>query len=689
MLDNENEIQILTPSPYYENNSFLEILKSRHDKLKILSLNCQSLNAKYNMLKFYIENYISQGTPLDIICLQETWLADNSDLSLLHLPGYNLISKGKSCSAHGGVAIYLLEHYNYSILNAPEVPEVSDSLFLEISIPGQSHKSDSVVIFSVYKPPRNSPDIIRSFIDNLHSVFAYLHRKKNVIITGDFNLDLLKFRQNTHINEFLESLLQSSFAPKITFPTRLTQRHGSLIDNIFIKLTDNFSHSTAGILLNEISDHLPYFVTLDYLTLHCNKEKYITIYPNYDAATAQLKEDLRLSCSIINFNTDITSSPNSNYDKFNHIIVNSISKIFQSKTIRCNRKKHKMSKWITLGILKSINFRDKLYRKLKTLSQDDPQFRSTQINLKTYNTILKKSIRHAKKLYYQNYFEKYKSDIKRTWNMISTILNKTGNSKHVPEYFIVDGNYLTDKGAIANAFNQYYTELGPNLANRIVIPDSIDFKNYLNIASPPTFEFEHIDRTQILKIIDSLKSKNSSGIDGLSSKMLQNVKYEICDALVVMVNQALSTGIFPDKLKVAKVIPFHKKDEIYKVENYRPISLLPSVSKVFERVIHDQLFQYFNFQKHFYSSQYGFRQQHSTEFAAMELIDHIITEMDRNGLPLSIFLDLSKAFDTLDHTILIHKLKHYGITANALHIWIIDNKSFPLIMFIHHTYNCK
>ena len=120
-------------------------------------------------------------------------------------------------------------------------------------------------------------------------------------------------------------------------------------------------------------------------------------------------------------------------------------------------------------------------------------------------------------------------------------------------------------------------------------------------------------------------------------------------------------GIFPDQLKIAKVVPLHKKDEQYLMGNYRPVSLLASISKIFEKVAHKQLSKYFEQNKLFYDSQYGFRQGHSTELASVELIDRITASLEQKNKPIAIYMDLSKAFDTLDHIILLNKLRYYGI----------------------------
>ena len=166
--------------------------------------------------------------------------------------------------------------------------------------------------------------------------------------------------------------------------------------------------------------------------------------------------------------------------------------------------------------------------------------------------------------------------------------------------------------------------------------------------------------------IDKLPNKNSCGYDNLSTKIIKTLKDSLIKPLTLIINQILNTGVFPSQLKIAKVIPIFKKDDNKLFNNYRPISLLPVLSKVVEKVISSQINDLKKINNLFYDSQYGFRPGHSTEYAAIELSDRIISAMDKNKIPLNIYLDLSKAFDTLDHAILLDKLFHYGIRGNPL-----------------------
>ena len=219
---------------------------------------------------------------------------------------------------------------------------------------------------------------------------------------------------------------------------------------------------------------------------------------------------------------------------------------------------------------------------------------------------------------------------------------------------------------MADKFNEYFTEIGPKLAKSINTANKAPFNSYLTTPCPASFNFGYTKPDDIEKIIRNLRPKSSTGCDNISTKLLKEIENVVSRPLSIIINQSLCTGIFPDKLKIAKVIPLYKKDDNKLFGNYRPISLLSSISKIFERVAFNQLYDYFSSNGLLYESQYGFRKLHSTELAALEFTDKISQEMDAKKIPFSIFLDLSKAFDTLDHNVLLSKLNYYGIKDTAL-----------------------
>ena len=238
-------------------------------------------------------------------------------------------------------------------------------------------------------------------------------------------------------------------------------------------------------------------------------------------------------------------------------------------------------------------------------------------------------------------------------------------STEFPEFFLVNDCPTYDKSEIANRFNNFFVNVGPSFSERIPEPAGLSYKHYLNRTITSRFSFDLVNTSDIYKTIHKLKTKASCGYDGLSTKLLKQISCSISPTLAIIINQSIFTGIFPEKLKIAKVLPLFKKGDCHQFDNYRPISLLPSISKVIERIVYDQLYEYFSKNKLVYDSQYGFRQLHSTELASLEITDRLVQNMDEGKISLTVYLDLSKAFDTLNHDILLDKLNYYGVKNTA------------------------
>ena len=398
---------------------------------------------------------------------------------------------------------------------------------------------------------------------------------------------------------------------------------------------------------------------------HNNTKRIINIKQHNESNVAKFKAEISHAELYSKLDLRIDADPNINYDILELTITDAANKHLPTKTIKVNKHKHKKSKWITFGIIKSIKFRDKLYTKLKKTATNTLAHDTLSTNLKTYNKILKNSNIAAKGNFYHARFALCKHDIKKTWATINDII-KRDNKEEISECFLLDGVLSNDSKKITEEFNSFLSNIGLKLAREMESTTNVTYKNFLTNACLNTLSLLPINEETTIKIIDDLKAKHSEGVDGLSVKLLKAIKYETSKAITHIINQSLHTGIFPDKLKLAKVIPVFKKGDRTKLDNYRPISILPAISKIFERVIFDQLYIHFTHNNLFYESQYGFKKKHSTEFAVLELIDRITQSLDNGQTPINIYLDLSKAFDTLDHSILLHKLSHYGVNDSAL-----------------------
>ena len=229
----------------------------------------------------------------------------------------------------------------------------------------------------------------------------------------------------------------------------------------------------------------------------------------------------------------------------------------------------------------------------------------------------------------------------------------------------INDQEISNSADISEAFNSYFTNVGPELASKIQY-NNAHFIQYLPEPQNNTIFFNPTNEDEIIKTVNSFKSKKSSGYDGISTKLLKQIIYCIASPLEHIFNLSLSTRICPDSLKTAKVVPVFKKDDPTKISNYRPISLLPSISKILERLVYTRLESFLSVNNILNPSQFGFRKKFSTDLAIAHLLDKITSAFAKKEHVIAIFMDLSKAFDTINHDILLHKLRNYGIRGTAL-----------------------
>ena len=256
--------------------------------------------------------------------------------------------------------------------------------------------------------------------------------------------------------------------------------------------------------------------------------------------------------------------------------------------------------------------------------------------------------------------------------MVNTIIGKTSNKINIPEQINDDGTIIKDEKNISNVFCKYFSEIGAKLANKTG-KCTKTFKQYFdnNIPNyPNSMVMTETDKTEIIKIINKLQNKTSCGHDNISNKLIKGIKQGISDPLTKIFNKSINEGTVPTKLKLAEIRPIYKgKGSKKECNNYRPISILPSISKILEKIVYERLINFILKNNILDENQYGFRKNRSTIDAITNLLGHITSDHDDKKISIGLFIDMSKAFDTINFETLLYKMEKYGIRGLPLK-WI-------------------
>lgn len=329
------------------------------------------------------------------------------------------------------------------------------------------------------------------------------------------------------------------------------------------------------------------------------------------------------------------------------------------------KKRTKKHPWITKGILKSIKRKNILFRRyLKNPTEH------TKSIYKMYRNKLNHVLRYSKRLYFYDKFKQSRNNVNSTWSTINEILNKNGKDSSYPATFKNDDCEISNDNDIASNFNKYFVNLGYNLASKINIKLKAEHFLHNNDKVCHSIFTYPVTVEEVLKVAHTnVKPNKAAGYDDFKPGIIKQVIPYIVKPLTHLCNISFNTGIFPDKLKIAKVKPIFKKGDPSHFENYRPISLLSVFSKIIERLMFNRIYSFLCKYNVLNNEQYGFRPDHSTELALADAVNNIYNSLDKNNTCVGVFLDLSKAFDTIDHKILLSKLFFYGIRGTTLN-WL-------------------
>jgi hypothetical protein len=634
----------------------IESLANLGGKTAFLSINIQSLHSKHEQLLQEIEAIAHQKLNIDIIAIQETWDIQYPDL--LTIPGFKpIIFKKRKGMRGGGVGFFVKNYLKAEIIEhlSPFENKIIEALTLQITYPNNK----SVLVTSIYRSNgvlRNVTQAqqIERFMNSFDQLSSQLQlTKKESYIFLDSNIDLLSLRSAVSSN-YLNLIFEKGYLQGIKKATRIQNESFSLIDQILFN--SNVGSIYTGTLVSDVSDH--------FFTFICTPDRISTQQTHKTTVSRDYNHT-----NLLNFKTELgnadwnnvllTNDIDQSYDLFWTTYKSLHDANFPLKRSRRNKNIHKNSKFMTAGLLTSRRTKMNLHK----IAISDPT--AANINrYKTFKTIYHRTVRGAKKLYITFKLNENASNPKKTWQTLNEILGKTKNSDKIDQINI-DGIPEHDEQKIADTFNGFFSRVGTEISGSVPTVEKQP-EEYINYNRPiPDLQLFNTTPEHVLKTIKKFQPKNSSDIQGVSTKMIKFIGAEICIPLSHIFNLSLTTGIFPSKLKQCRVIPIFKSGNQLECDNYRPISLLSSISKVLEKIVAEKLLHHLISNDLLYQHQYGFLPKKSTEHNLFHIVNYITKALNDSSFCIGVFLDLKKAFDVCSHKILLKKLKRMGINGTT------------------------
>ena len=645
-----------------DESDFINHIKSKNsNSLTAMSLNLASLTSKWPHFTNFIDVLSMHKTKVPIFSLQEVWQIEPDSCSI---DGYNFFCNIRENAARGGgVGIYVDSNFKAEKMSIRN--EFIQNIFESVACKIQLPNGFKFIVSSIYRPNTHAFLNRSQQIEQFLAFFAQYLEKLNsynlpVIILTDSNMDLHKLGSDNLIDQYADTFSAFNFKQIITNTTRYVPPSASCIDHILVN--DLIPMSSCGILLDSFSDHFFPFVDFIIPGRSFDKQDKNTFFTrNFcEANRNRFKETLsNFSWNHVLNSNDTNEASNLFCEQFSDLY----DIHFPIIEVRKNKNCHAINRFMTRGLLISRKNKLKLQKKAKT-SPNGPAPEKFRLYRNIYNSLIKK----AKKFFYRDEINNANGNSKRIWSTINHALNKPTEMSQVIDKIIYNGDTLNDPKSIADAFNLHFTNIGNNTANSVPIVEK-DFKDYLtpqnsvgNSFFPPP-----IANIDLINVVIHLNKKKSRDINDMSIPLIQHVIEHISSPLTHIYNLSIEQGIFPENLKTSKVTPLYKKKgSSIDLNNYRGISIINVFSKIFEKLIANNLLNFLLKNNFFFDKQFGFLPHRSTNQAIIELINHLSDNLNHSQLSLVLCLDISKAFDSIPHDKLLIKLKHAGIRGIAL-----------------------
>lgn len=591
------------------------------NSLRILLLNIRSLRRKVDDLTRTVELH----SP-DVICINETWLDETVSDSEVAIPGFSVLRSDRKGRVGGGVCMY----YRSTLPLRPR-PDIAangvECCFGEI--PG---RPACFVIGTVYRPPSETVQ----YWDLLDAVLLSAVRpNSNLVLCGDFNINI---ERNTEPQlSYLTDLASSyNLHQSVSQATRFGLHGTSTIDLMF-NTFDTFNSST--VIPVAYSDHAAVLSRFEFTpTLSPTSTN---MYRNYSRINL---DEFRSDLIHQNF-CNIPGSPSEMWSEWSARFLRVLN--VHAPLLQRRDHKKKTVPWMDRQLLYLLSRRNRLHRKWLDVRTDQfyEEFATARREATSYNRALKEA-------YYRERFQECSGSSKRTWRMIKE---------------------LTGRQQVTKAPQCTVDEIQATFAK---IVDDQSRPPSLNIPEGPLLpgnfqQFQPVSIAKIRRLLERLNPRKATGSDEIPAALLRSCADILAPSLSLLFNRSLAHGCFPDEMKIGTIRPLFKGGDPSQPRNYRPVSLLPVVSKVLERLVHEQLSDYLTRHSLIPDTQFGYRKHHSTSDALLLAVEGISQARAAHLHTGIAFVDMSKAFDKVQHQTLIYDLFNIGISGSVLR-WLAN-----------------
>lgn len=601
-------------------------------QLRILSQNIRSINKNFDGLQILLERL---AVDLDIIILTECWLSKNIQVPII--PSFRHFTTKRNYNQNDGVIIYIKNNIDAEVIEPTDTEEVTCLVVV----------LGDVSVIGVYRPHEfNNKDKFNQSIDRILTTY----KKGIVILLGDMNIDIKDGNNANNSAEYLDILATHGLLQTHNFLT--TDK--SCLDHCFVKSN---CHVTTVVCNSTLTDHACIIFSLAKSPNRKDITHKVITTINYKSLSQHLFE--------INWQEILlyAKDPNDATNIFLKIVAEGIKQHSFTKTT--SNRKTNIKPWITPGLIRCISHRDRLHKK----QRKDPENIILKVSYSRYRNYCNRILKNVKNEYYRFSLQKNENNLKNQWSIIKQLCHMDKDKGSHEEILKMKSNH---KDAL-NYANQYFVNVGKQLANTIldrrrISETSLIRNNMTWSGNPNSLVLLPTDVDEIKQVINSLKPSSACGWDGLSSMFFKLTKNSLATPVTIICNMCLEQGIFPDALKKSIVIPIYKAGDRHSIANYRPISLLPTLAKILEKVINKRLTCYLEKYNLLVPNQYGFRNRRSTSDAIRQLTSYVTNQLDRGSKCIGIFLDLAKAFDTVSVPLLLRKLESVGIRGMPLRL---------------------